>query len=111
MGINLDKMRAKLNAVQNRGGGSKKSAFWRPEDGEQTIRILPTADGDPFKEFFFHYNLGKNAGFLSPKKKPQWLRVLAQKRLLCPDVVKSELKPKKLLLTTTVKNFKNVWLS
>ena len=68
MGINLDKMRAKLNAVQNRGGGSKKSQFWRPEDGEQTIRIVPTADGDPFKEFFFHYNLGKNAGFLSPKK-------------------------------------------
>ena len=68
MGINLDKMRAKLNAVQNRGGTTKKSAFWRPEEGDQTIRILPTADGDPFKEFFFHYNLGKNAGFLSPKK-------------------------------------------
>lgn len=69
MGINLDKMRSKLNAVQNKGGNTtKKSAFWRPEDGEQTIRILPTADGDPFKEFFFHYNLGKNAGFLSPKK-------------------------------------------
>jgi len=68
MGINLDKMRAKLNAVQNRGGGAKKSAFWRPEEGEQSIRILPTPDGDPFKEFFFHYNLGKNAGFLSPKK-------------------------------------------
>lgn len=68
MGINLDKMRAKLSAMQNRGGGSKKSQFWRPEDGEQTIRIIPTADGDPFKEFFFHYNLGKNAGFLSPKK-------------------------------------------
>lgn len=68
MGIDLSKMRAKLNAVQNRGGGAKKSQFWRPEDGEQTIRIIPTADGDPFKEFFFHYNLGKNAGFLSPKK-------------------------------------------
>ncbi len=68
MGIDLSKMRAKLNAVQNRGGGTKKSQFWRPEDGEQTIRIVPTADGDPFKEFFFHYNLGKNAGFLSPKK-------------------------------------------
>ena len=68
MGIDLSKMRAKLSAVQNRGGGSKKSQFWRPEDGEQTIRIVPTADGDPFKEFFFHYNLGKNAGFLSPKK-------------------------------------------
>ncbi len=68
MGIDLSKMKAKLSAVQNRGGGAKKSAFWRPEDGDQTIRILPTPDGDPFKEFFFHYNLGKNAGFLSPKK-------------------------------------------
>lgn len=68
MGIDLSKMRAKLSAVNNRGGGSKKSQFWRPEDGEQTIRIVPTADGDPFKEFYFHYNLGKNAGFLSPKK-------------------------------------------
>lgn len=67
MGIDLSKMRAKLNAVQNRGS-SKKSQFWRPEDGEQTIRIVPTSDGDPFKEFWFHYNLGSNAGFLSPKK-------------------------------------------
>ena len=68
MGINLDKMRAKLDAVQNRGGSRAKSSFWRPEDGEQTIRIVPTADGDPFKEYWFHYNLGRNAGFLSPKK-------------------------------------------
>ena len=68
MGINLDKMRAKLTAVQNRGGSNKKSQFWRPDDGEQTIRIVPTADGDPFKEYWFHYNLGRNAGFLSPKK-------------------------------------------
>jgi hypothetical protein len=68
MGIDLSKMKAKLSAVNNRGGGTKKSQFWRPEDGEQTIRILPTPDGDPFKEFYFHYNLGKNAGFLSPKK-------------------------------------------
>ena len=46
----------------------KKSAFWRPQDGEQVIRIVPTADGDPFKEYWFHYNLGNNPGFLSPKK-------------------------------------------
>ena len=59
MGIDLNKMKAKLNAVQNRGSNAKKSAFWRPEDGEQTIRILPTSDGDPFKEFYFHYNLQK----------------------------------------------------
>lgn len=66
MGIDLAKMKAKRDALENRGNG--KSAFWRPEDGEQTIRIVPTADGDPFKEYWFHYNLGKNAGFLSPKK-------------------------------------------
>jgi len=66
MGINLDKMRAKLDALNK--GGKKESPFWRPEDGEQTIRIVPTPDGDPFKEFWFHYNLGKNPGFLSPKR-------------------------------------------
>ena len=67
MAIDLNKMKAKLDALENRGNG-QKSVFWRPEDGEQTIRIVPTADGDPFKEYWFHYNLGKNAGFLSPKK-------------------------------------------
>lgn len=66
MGIDFDKMKAKRDALENRG--SAKSVFWRPEDGEQTIRILPTSDGDPFKQYWFHYNLGKNAGFLSPKK-------------------------------------------
>ena len=49
MAIDLEKMRAKLTALENRGE-KKDSAFWRPEDGEQTIRIVPTADGDPFKE-------------------------------------------------------------
>ena len=66
MGIDLTKMKAKRDALENRDTG--KTVFWRPEDGEQTIRILPPSDGDPFKEYWFHYNLGKNAGFLSPKK-------------------------------------------
>ena len=66
MGIDLAKMKAKRDALENRGNG--KSAFWRPEDGETVIRILPTSDGDPFKEFWFHYNLGNNRGFLSPKR-------------------------------------------
>jgi len=65
MGIDLAKMKAKRDALENRGG---KSAFWRPDDGETILRILPTSDGDPFKEYWFHYNLGKNPGFLSPKK-------------------------------------------
>lgn len=66
MGIDMDKMRAKLSALQNKN--DKKSVFWRPQDGEQTIRIVPTPDGDPFKEYWFHYNVGNNPGFLSPKK-------------------------------------------
>ena len=67
MAIDMSKMKAKLNSVQSRGQ-ARTSQFWRPSDGDQTIRIVPTADGDPFKEFWFHYNVGKNAGFLSPKK-------------------------------------------
>ena len=66
MAINLDKIKERKVALENRGGG--KSSFWRPQDGESTIRIVPTADGDPFKYFWFHYNLGDNPGFLSPKK-------------------------------------------
>tara|TARA_R110000796_G_scaffold156372_1_gene273200 strand:- start:60 stop:815 length:756 start_codon:yes stop_codon:yes gene_type:complete len=65
MSINLEKMRAKLAALQNKGGTNN---FWKPQDGEQVIRIVPTSDGDPFKDYWFHYNLGKNNGFLSPKK-------------------------------------------
>ena len=65
MAIDMSKMKSKLNSVQNRGS-SRTSQFWRPTDGDQTIRIVPTADGDPFKEYWFHYNLGKNPGFLSP---------------------------------------------
>ena len=69
MGIDMSKMKAKREALQNRGnGGGNKESFWRPQDGESTIRIVPTEDGDPFKDFWFHYNVGNNAGFMSPKK-------------------------------------------
>jgi len=66
MGINLDKMREKLAALRGEGN-NRDSVFWRPEDGEQDIRIVPTADGDPFKEMWFHYNVEKG-GFLCPKR-------------------------------------------
>lgn len=68
MGINLDKMRERKAALEGKGSGGNRDTFWRPQDGEQTIRIVPTADGDPFKDFWFHYNVGNNPGFLSPKK-------------------------------------------
>ena len=65
MGIDLDKMKSKLAAFNNNGS---RNSFWKPQDGDTTIRIVPTADGDPFKEYWFHYNVGKNPAFLSPKK-------------------------------------------
>ena len=68
MALDLKKMRGKLAQLQNRGDGKSRETFWRPPEGESTIRIVPTADGDPFKDYWFHYNLGKNPGFLSPKK-------------------------------------------
>ena len=56
MGIDLKKMRSKLNTLKGKGGNNK-NLFWKPQDGDQTIRILPTSDGDPFKEYWFYYNL------------------------------------------------------
>jgi hypothetical protein len=67
MAINMDKMRKKLQKLESRGANGK-SLFWKPQDGEQVIRIVPDADGDPFREFWFHYNLGDSPGFLSPKR-------------------------------------------
>lgn len=68
MALDIAKIRARLDTVKNNGkaGGS----FWRPKDGTQIIRIVPTADGDPFKDNWFHYNLGpdQRGGLLCPKK-------------------------------------------
>lgn len=67
MAIDLEAMRAKLNASKNGTKAKKDNTKWRPKEGDQTIRILPTQDGDPFKQFHFHYNVGKNPGILCPK--------------------------------------------
>jgi hypothetical protein len=68
MAINIEAMRAKLNASKNGNKPKENNTKWRPSEGDQTIRILPTADGDPFKEFHFHYNVGKNPGIMCPKR-------------------------------------------
>mgnify|MGYP001161408750 FL=1 len=69
MAINLEAMRAKLNASKNGGKPSgKSSTMWKPKAGDQMVRILPTADGDPFREFQFHYNVGKNPGIYCNKR-------------------------------------------
>ena len=67
MAIDMSKMRDRLTKLTTKGQGGG-SNFWRPSDGNQTIRIVPTKDGDPFKDYFFHYNVGTNGGFLCPKK-------------------------------------------
>ena len=55
MALDLDRMRSKLESLS---GKSKSNAdFWKPEEGENNIRIVPTSDGDPFKEKWFHYNV------------------------------------------------------
>ena len=67
MTLDMTKMKERMDSLKN-NGGCKNKDFWRPQDGEQTIRIVPTADGDPFKDFHFHYNVGANSGFLCPKR-------------------------------------------
>ena len=67
MGIDLAKIQGRLDNLNTKGGKGYEN-FWRPQDGEQSIRIVPTADGDPFKDFWFHYEVGQNSGFLCPKK-------------------------------------------
>jgi len=69
MALNLEAMRAKLNASKNGGkSNGKSSTMWKPKAGDQNIRILPTSDGDPFREFHFHYNVGKNPGIYCNKR-------------------------------------------
>jgi len=67
MGIDMKKMREKYSALKSKGGSRKDNLFWKPQDGDQVIRILPTSDGDPFKEFWFYYNLS-GGPVLCPKK-------------------------------------------
>lgn len=70
MSVDLDKMKEKLDRVQNGGSSSSNNIFWKPEkNATQTIRLLLPEDGtgDPFKEYWLHYNLdGPN--FLCPDK-------------------------------------------
>jgi hypothetical protein len=68
MAIDLSKMQAKLKAVTEKPT-KKTTVFWSPKEGTAyNVRVLPTPDGDPFKEYWFHYDLSKQGGFLCPKK-------------------------------------------
>jgi len=63
----MDKMRARMEALQG-NGNNKKNNFWKPQEGEQTIRLVAPSDGDPFRDYWFHYDVAGEPGFLSPKR-------------------------------------------
>ena len=70
MALDMAKMKAKLQELESGGRQKSDNVFWKPQEGDQDIRIVPTEDGDPFKVFHFHYNLGEAArgGVLCPKR-------------------------------------------
>ena len=68
MGMDMKKLRARAAALKNNNNGGGSSKFWRPQDGEQTVRIVAPADGDPFRDYWFHYGVGEENSFLSPKR-------------------------------------------
>ena len=65
MAINLDAIKAKLNQLQTTG--NRRNNLWRPEPGKQVVRIVPYQHdrSNPFRELYFHYDLGKK-NYLSP---------------------------------------------
>ena len=68
MAIDFSKMKAKLDALEGKGGGKNSNMFWKPEVGTHNIRILPAEDGDPVKELHFHYNMAEKGGVMCPKR-------------------------------------------
>ena len=69
MGINMELMRKKLSALRGNGKSDSASVWFKPDEGDTDVRIVPTADGDPLKEVHFHYNIeGHRGGVMCPKR-------------------------------------------
>lgn len=69
MPIDFAEVRKKLAKIS--GQNSTRDAYWKPEqDTTYTIRIVPFTnnEGQPFKERYFYYNIGKNPGLLTPNQ-------------------------------------------
>ena len=65
MAIDLDAIKKKLNQLQTTG--NRQNNLWKPEPGSQVVRIVPYQHDrtNPFRELYFHYDLGKK-NYLSP---------------------------------------------
>ena len=69
MAVDFDAIRKKLDRLS--GNNRNRSVMWRPTEGEEhTVRLLsfPDNDGQPFKELWFYYNIGKERGLLAPNQ-------------------------------------------
>ena len=64
--MDINAIKSKLATLQSTT--STKENFWKPEPGQQVVRIVPYKHNkdNPFIELFFHYNLGNNKTYLSP---------------------------------------------
>lgn len=65
MGIDLDKIRERMERLKNKGA---TGIYFRPEDGEQSIRIVPVDDEEPFRDYYLHYGVGNEKPFLCPQR-------------------------------------------
>jgi len=65
MAIDLNAIKQKLNELNTTN--SRRNNLWKPSAGEQIIRIVPYQydTSNPFRELYFHYDLGKK-NYLSP---------------------------------------------
>ena len=69
MAVDFDAIRKKLDRLS--GNTKNRSVTWRPTEGEEhTVRLLsfPDNEGQPFKELWFYYNIGKERGLLAPNQ-------------------------------------------
>jgi len=65
----MELMKKKLATLRGELDGREQSAWFRPDEGDQDIRIVPAPDGDPLKEVYFHYNVGDHrGGIVCPKR-------------------------------------------
>jgi hypothetical protein len=62
--MDLEAMKKRLSEISSK---NKKSAVWKPSNGKQNIRIVPSKDqrDNPFIELLFHYDFNGKT-YLSP---------------------------------------------
>lgn len=84
MAIDLNKIKEKLNKLSNQGQ-QQKDDIWSPDDNTTTqVRIIPWPDGnggDPLKERWFYYGVGKGRSIICPFQfgKPDPINELREK--------------------------------